>query len=736
MIGFDKLNPMQKKAVLTKDGPVLVLAGAGSGKTGAITVRIASLLEDGTPPYKILAITFTNKAAKEMRARVDALAGSGARDVWILTFHSLCVRILRRDIDKLGYDRSFSIYDASDSERLMKDVFKELNYPLTGGSVSVKGTLAEINSAREELVSWEEFEQKTGGDPKRIQISAAYKRYRERLKAANALDFEDLIYRTVQLFLSSPETLAHYQNRFRYIMVDEYQDTNTSQYRLVRLLAGVHGNLCVVGDDDQSIYGWRGANIRNILEFEKDFPDTVVIKLEQNYRSTKTILDAANSVIKNNLTRKDKSLWTENPKGGIIRMHRADNEYEEGRFIADTILNETADGRGFGEFAVLYRMNAQSRILEEQFIKQNIPYRLVGGVRFYERKEIKDILAYLKAIVNSSDDISVKRIINEPKRGIGDASVDKVSAFALSRGISFYAGLKSLDEIPELKSRKRGLLDFLYLMEGLKAEAEVLPPGELIELTAERTGYFMDLKNHGEEGEYRMENIGELVSKAMQFSVDNPEAGIREFLEEVALVSDIDSLGEDEPAVALLTMHSAKGLEFPFVFIAGLEEGVFPTYRAVMYGGEKDMEEERRLCYVAITRAKERLYLTNAKMRMHNGMTMANAPSRFLEEIPPELVKRDGALEKASAADKPYSSTNKAYPKKNDFKIYKPAPQAIPKPGHTLDYAPGDSVRAPKYGIGTVKEIAPGGADYQVTVEFPGIGEKRFIASLSKLKKV
>ena len=737
MVGFDTLNPMQQKAVIKKEGPLLILAGAGSGKTKTITVRIASLLDEGVKPYKILALTFTNKAAGEMRERIDALVGEGAKDVWISTFHSTCVRILRRDIDKLGMDRSFSIYDASDAERLMKDVFKELKFSITDKLFTVKGALSAINSAKEELISWEEYEASTDNDPRKKKISAVYKRYQDRLKAANALDFEDLIYKTVQLLSSVPQVLEYYQNRFQYVMVDEYQDTNTSQYELIRLISEKNRNICVVGDDDQSIYGWRGANIRNILEFEKDFPGAEVIKLEENYRSTKTILDAANSVIRNNIKRKNKRLWTQNQKGGIISIHTAENDIGEGRYIANAILKGMTAGREFNDFAVLYRTNAQSRIIEEQFIRKSIPYRLFGGVRFYERAEIKNILAYLKLLVNPSDNIAFKRIINEPKRGIGLTSVEKLQNFADENEMSLYLSLICLEDIPDLKAAKKKLYDFLALIESFKEEMERLPINELMENILKRTGLEAMYLAEGEEGEYRLENIAELISKAADFSDKNPEKTLADFLEDVTLVSDIDNYSEDENAVSLMTLHSAKGLEFNVVFISGMEEGIFPSYRALMTGSQSEMEEERRLCYVGITRAKERLFLTNARQRMLRGMTNFNAPSRFLEEIPAEIVEttKFSLLDKPNAEKKFANSAYSTY-QKPEFKIYKPPVKNIPAPEKTLSYEVGDKVRSPKYGIGTVSDISNAGADFEVTVVFPKYGKKRFIAGFAKLIKV
>ncbi|MBQ7103835.1 MAG: DNA helicase PcrA [Anaerotignum sp.] len=745
MVGFDKLNDMQKKAVLQTEGPVLILAGAGSGKTGALTVRIAHLLETGVKPWNILAITFTNKAAREMKERVEKLVGEGARDMWISTFHSTCVRILRREIHHLDYENQFSIYDGDDQEKIMREVFKRLNMSTTDKSFSVKGAMAVISSLKEEMVSWEDYARKVDkNDLKAVKIAKVYQTYQKMLKENNALDFDDLIYKTVLLFRNFPEVLEKYQDRFRYIMVDEYQDTNTSQYELVAMLADKYKNLCVVGDDDQSIYGWRGANIRNILDFEKDFPDTVVIKLEQNYRSTKKILEAANAVIHNNQTRKDKTLWTENDAGSILHIYKADNEYDESRFVAEKIRELEKKGRTRNEMAVLYRTNAQSRTVEDQMVKKGIPYRLFGGVRFYERKEIRDILSYLKVMANPADTIALKRIINVPKRGIGDTSLDKLAVFAEEQNISLYAALSRLDEITALKTRAAKFRDFYELFEHLKEDASELPVAEIIDAIVKRTGYLQLLMEEGtDEALNRIQNIDEFVNKAAEFDKSNPEGNLEGFLEEVALVADIDSYEEGEEAVALMTLHSAKGLEFPYVFIIGMEEGMFPGYRAVMYGSEKDIEEERRLCYVGITRAKEELFLTHAKSRMQHGITQYNPPSRFLREIPADLVDLPTrpVSDMAKKYDMMTQNRTMTMGRKNTIspaaKFGVGVKKEMPAPkDFKLDYGVGDKVRAPKYGIGTVVSVNPGGADFEVEVSFGAKGTKKFMARLSKLIKV
>ncbi|MDD3394482.1 MAG: DNA helicase PcrA [Clostridia bacterium] len=754
MIGFEQLNNMQQKAVLQKDGPVLVLAGAGSGKTGALTVRIAHLLETGVKPWSILAITFTNKAAKEMKERVHKLVKDGAEDIWIGTFHSTCVRILRREIHHLDYDGQFSIYDADDQEKLMREVFKQLGYDTMNKSFSVRGAMASISSLKEKMIPWEDYAKTADpGDEKASRIAKVYRTYQKRLKENNALDFDDLIYKTVILFRNHSEILEKYQDRFRYIMVDEYQDTNTSQYELIYMLASKYKNLCAVGDDDQSIYGWRGANIRNILEFEKDFPDTVVIKLEQNYRSTKKILEAANAVIHNNQTRTDKSLWTENDGGNILHIYKGENEYDEARFVAESIQEIVSSGKEFKNMAVLYRTNAQSRAVEDQFVKKGIPYRLFGGVRFYERKEIRDILSYLKVLANPADTIALRRIINVPKRGIGEASIDKVAAFAEEHNISLFAALTRMEEITELKTRVSKFRDFYAVITSLQEEAGVLSAAELIDTVVKRSGYFQLLMGEGtEEALTRLQNIDEFVNKAVEYDKTNPEGGLNGFLEEVSLVADIDSYEAGEDAAVLMTLHSAKGLEFPYVFMIGMEEGMFPTFRAVMYGGEKDIEEERRLCYVGITRAREELFLTHAKSRMQHGITQYNPPSRFLKEIPEELVDmptrevsdmakkyamKDSMKLSPITSIKQQQTGGRGTGKPANYRTSSLARRTIPAPkDFVLEYQEGDKVRAPKYGIGVVKSIQSGGADFEVEVSFGEKGTRKFMAKLSKLIKV
>ena len=748
MVGFEQLNEMQKKAVLQIEGPVLVLAGAGSGKTGALTARISHMLDKGIKPCNLLAITFTNKAAREMKERVEKLVGTVAHEIWISTFHSTCVRILRREIQHLNFDSRFSIYDMDDQEKLMKETFKQLSYSMTDKSFPIKTAISAISTLKEEMISWQDHARTVDpSDLKATKIAKIYQIYQKKLQENNALDFDDLIYKTVILFRQFPEVLEKYQERFRYIMVDEYQDTNTSQYELISMLASKYKNLCVVGDDDQSIYGWRGANIRNILDFEKDFQNTFVVKLEQNYRSTKKILEAANSVIHNNQVRKDKALWTENESGSILHIYKADNEYDESRFVSEQIEEMIKNGRTYKGMAVLYRTNVQSRAVEDQFVRKGIPYRLFGGVRFYERKEIRDVLSYLKVIANSSDTIALRRIINVPKRGIGDTSIEKVDQYARQHQLSLYDALGHLNDMPELKTRAAKFRDFYELICNLREDAKTLSSAELIDNVIKRSGYMQLLISEGtEDALTRLENISQFVNKAMEYDKENPEGGLVGFLEEVSLVADIDGYEEGEDTVVLMTLHSSKGLEFPYVFMLGLEEGIFPGFRAVVYGGEKEIEEERRLCYVGITRAKEELFLTYAKNRMQHGITQYNQPSRFLKEIPEELV--DLPTREASGMAQKYADRNsRKLAPITTLKQKKMTGRGslgsalgrsgIPAPKEfALDYVVGDKIRAPKYGIGMIKSIENAGADFEVEVVFPEKGTKKFMARLSKLIKV
>ena len=618
MNNYDTLNPMQREAVFTTEGPLLVLAGAGSGKTRALTHRVAYLIEEkGVKPWNILAITFTNKAAGEMRDRVNSLVEYGADSVWVSTFHSLCVRILRRFIENIGYTTDFSIYDSDDTKTLMKQIFKDLE--VNTKVLKERGVLGVISSAKNEMISPEEFmlSAKAEGDSRLKRIAELYMEYQKRLKKNNALDFDDLLVKTVELFQSKQEVLEYYQDRFRYIMVDEYQDTNTVQFKLVSLLAAKYRNICVVGDDDQSIYRFRGANIRNILSFEETFPGAKVIKLEQNYRSTKMILDSANEVIRNNTGRKDKTLWTENEVGERPVFREFSSSFEEAEWIVRDIVKK---GGPWKDYAILYRTNAQSRIFEEKCVAYNLPYRLVGGVNFYQRKEIKDVLCYLKTIANGRDDLAVQRIINVPKRGIGAMSVARVNMFAMENDMSFYEALERVQAVPGIGKAALKIGVFTdQISEFRKMLKEETPIKDVIEAILDKTGYRDELKEEGEvETESRMENIEELINKAVSYWESAEEPSLSAFLEEVALVADIDSMDESEDRIILMTLHSAKGLEFPYVYLAGMEDGLFPSMMSLMEGPEA-LEEERRLCYVGITRAEKRLTLTAAKSRMIKG---------------------------------------------------------------------------------------------------------------------
>ncbi len=793
---FDTLNPMQREAVFHTEGPLLVLAGAGSGKTRVLTHRIAYLIEEkNVNPWNIMAITFTNKAAAEMRERVDRLVGMGSESIWVSTFHSSCVRILRRYIDYLGYDTNFTIYDSDDQRTLMKQVFKKLD--IDTKLFRERAVLSRISSAKDEMMGPDDFERNAGGDFRERKIAQLYAEYQKELRKNNALDFDDLIVKTVELFERVPEVLEYYQDKFRYIMVDEYQDTNLVQFRLVDLLAEKYRNICVVGDDDQSIYKFRGANIENILSFEKAFPGAKVIKLEQNYRSTQNILNAANAVIRNNFGRKDKTLWTANDEGSRVRFRQFDTAYEE----ADAIIREirrTADteNRQYSDFAVLYRTNAQSRLLEEKCILYSVPYRLVGGVNFYQRKEIKDIISYLKTVANGRDDLAVQRIINVPKRGIGAASIGKVTIYASANGMSLYDALLRVRGVPTIGKAADKIEKFTAQIEDFRKRLPELSIQELIEEILEKTGYRKELEAEGEvEAETRLQNIEELVNKAAGYSASAEEPTLDGFLEEVALVADVDSMDDSENRVVLMTLHSAKGLEFPCVYLSGLEDGLFPSSMSLMSDDEDAVEEERRLCYVGITRAQEKLTLTAARQRMTNGETRFSKVSRFVEEIPAELLAQEeassvfgraGALsgrssrgeEKSSWSNGGFSGMNfpdetetgfaasswnrrdgrmsgwgsagESSPAKAASYIQRksayasPAGKPAPSFGKTfsiqkaqsLAYAEGDRVRHIKFGEGTVQKIADGGKDFEVTVNFDRVGVKKMFASFAKLVKL
>ena len=682
-----------------------------------------------------MAITFTNKAAGEMRERVDKIVGFGSESIWVSTFHSSCVRMLRRFIDRLGFDTNFTIYDTDDQKTLMKDICKRLN--IDTKIYKERSIMAAISSAKDELIGPEEYELKVMGDFSKRKIALAYKEYQKELKKNNALDFDDLIMKTVELFQACPDVLEYFQERFKYIMVDEYQDTNTAQFKFVSLLAGKYRNLCVVGDDDQSIYKFRGANIGNILGFENVFPDAKVVRLEQNYRSTQNILNAANQVIQNNMERKRKTLWTENEEGEKLHFRQFMNAYEEAEYIVGDISKKVREKDAqYRDIAILYRTNAQSRLFEEKFLMANIPYKLVGGVNFYARKEIKDLLAYLKTVDNARDDLAVRRIINVPKRGIGATTLTRVQDYAVSMGMSFYEALKEANAISTLGRAATKVEPFVTFIQTLRSKAEYLSPSELLKDIIESTGYVKELEAEGtEEAEARIENIDELITKVVSYEEENEEPTLSGFLEEVALVADIDSVDGDDNQVLLMTLHSAKGLEFPFVYLAGMEDGMFPSYMTITSDDPTEIEEERRLCYVGITRAMKDLTLTCAQQRMIRGETQYNKVSRFIKEIPRELVELGREFQEKKPMDIPMPTSFRQM--KQAFK----QPAFVPKQFEVkkadgLDYAVGDTVKHIKFGTGVVTAIVEGGRDYEVTVNFDKVGIKKMFASFAKLKKI
>lgn len=741
---YDTLNEQQKQGVFTTDGPVLLLAGAGSGKTRVLTHRIAYLIKEmGVDSWNVMAITFTNKAAGEMKERVKDIVGLGADKIWVSTFHSTCVKILHRYIDRLGYDNNFTIYDTDDQKTVMKDICKRLQ--IDTKMMKERSFLSAISSAKDELVSPNEYSLHAMGDFKKQKIAQVYQEYQAVLKKNNALDFDDLIMQTVELFKACPEVLENYQKRFRYIMVDEYQDTNTAQFELIRLLADKHHNLCVVGDDDQSIYKFRGANIRNILDFEKVYPEAVVIRLEQNYRSTQNVLDAANAVISNNKGRKVKSLWTDKGEGNRIHFRIFDTAYEEAEFVTGDIARKKREGiADYGECAVLFRTNAQARILEERFVVEGIPYDVVGGVNFYSRREIKDLLAYLKTIDNGKDDLAVKRIINVPKRGIGAATIARVQDYADMREISFYEALQEADQIMAIGKSGAKLVPFVTMIQAFRSKLSYYGLGDLIRDIIETTGYIQNLEAADEEdAENRIENIDELISKIVSYEEANEEATLSEFLEEVALVADIDKVGEDSNKVLLMTLHSAKGLEFENVYLTGMEDGVFPSYMTIASDDPDEVEEERRLAYVGITRAKSDLSLSYAKQRMIRGETQYNAISRFVKEIPGDLLDNRPPAPKykpiATPVPRKTAAENKPYiagggiGSLSAMGIQKGAGVAA---GGKPDYDAGDRVKHIKYGEGTVTALEPGPRDYKVTVDFDESGQKIMYAAFAKLQTI
>ena len=764
---LDALNESQRQAVMATDGPLLILAGAGSGKTRVLTHRTAYLIEEcGVNPYNIMAITFTNKAAGEMRERIDQMVGYGSESIWVCTFHSTCVRILRRYIDRLGFGTNFTIYDSDDQKTLMKDICKRLE--IDTKMYKEKMFLSAISSAKDELIDPIEFETRAAGDYVKRKQAQVYREYQQALKQNNALDFDDLIMKTVELFKLDKEVLASYQDRFRYIMVDEYQDTNTAQFELIRLLALKYQNLCVVGDDDQSIYKFRGANIYNILNFEHHFPDATVIKLEQNYRSTQNILDAANAVIANNQGRKEKRLWTDNGAGDKITFEQLDTAAEEADFVARDIARRVRKGEyQYKDCAILYRTNAQSRLFEERFITANIPYKIFGGVNFYARKEVKDLLAYLKTIDNGQDDLAVRRIINIPKRGIGAASINKVALYAQEQEISFYDALCVAEQVPGLGKAAAKIRPFVLFIQSMKAKAKLLSVADLLQEVIETTGYVRELEAEGtDEAEARIENIDELISKAVDYAEGEEAPTLNGFLENVALVADIDSFDENSDYVVLMTLHSAKGLEFPNVYLAGLEDGLFPSYMSITSdNSQAEIEEERRLAYVGITRAKKNLTITSARVRMVRGQTQYGKVSRFVREIPPELLS--GKIYEPKTKEEPieqstFQKARKAFRTVPSYggsgygkevgegygstfrssKATKPVYTKVENQrdfgsaGGALSYQVGDRVRHIKFGDGEVMAIVSGGRDYEVTVDFDKVGTKKMFASFAKLKKI
>ncbi|PCT05730.1 DNA helicase PcrA [Enterococcus faecium] len=733
------MNPRQKEAVLHTDGPLLLMAGAGSGKTRVLTHRIAYLIEEKeVNPWNILAITFTNKAAKEMKERVNAILASGGEDVWVSTFHSMCVRILRRDVDFIGYNRNFTIIDSSEQLTLMKRILKELNIdPKKYDPRSILGT---ISQAKNSLQTPQDFAKMQGSYYEEI-AAKCYAAYQKELQYNQCMDFDDLIMNTIRLFEEHPDSLTYYQNKFHYIHVDEYQDTNHAQYTLVNLLAGRFRNLCVVGDADQSIYGWRGADMQNILDFEKDYPDAAVILLEQNYRSTKNILSAANQVIENNSNRKPKNLWTENKEGNKITYYRADNERDETRFIVDRMQEEIrSNHRNYGDFAILYRTNAQSRVMEETLLKANIPYKMVGGHKFYDRKEIKDILAYLNVLVNPQDSISFERIVNSPKRGIGPGSIEKLRSFA---SLHEWALLEAAQNVDLANIGGKAGQQLGAFGEMIQEVTQMIPYLTVTELTKEvldRSGYLEDLKIQNTlEAQARIENLEEFLTVTQEFDkqfeqqneedADAPEEKLTVFLNDLALVSDIDNLEEDASQVTLMTLHAAKGLEFPVVFLIGLEEGVFPLSRALME--ESELEEERRLAYVGITRAEEALYLTNAFSRTLYGRTQYNRPSRFVEEIDQELLEIEGM--------RPTPKKTPVFAKKTAYSYKQPETAVVPSKsatgGENNSWKPGDKVKHKKWGLGTVVRVSGTSKDLELDVAFPSQGVKRLLAAFAPIEK-
>ena len=741
MSKYDLLNPEQKEAVFHYEGPLLILAGAGSGKTRVLTHRVAWLIEEKqVNPWNIMAITFTNKAAGDMRDRVETMLGGALGGVWVATFHSTCVRILRRYIDRIGFGTNFTIYDGDDQKTIIKEICKR--FQIDTKLYRERFFMAAISAAKDELLSPDDYAKQVHGDTRKQKVAEVYREYQKQLRASNALDFDDLIFRTVELFQKDAEVLEQYQDRFRFIMVDEYQDTNTAQFKLVSLLAAKYRNLCVVGDDDQSIYRFRGANIQNILSFEEVYPDAKVIRLEQNYRSTQNILTAANEVICHNEGRKEKKLWTANGDGDKVRFRQFLNGFEEAEYVAGMISRKVGAGKWrYGDCAVLYRTNAQSRMFEEKFLFANVPYKIVGGINFYGRKEIKDVLAYLKTIENGRDDLAVRRIINVPKRGIGATTINRVQEYANTEDMSFYDALRVAGTIPGVGKSVAKLDGFVQMIQTMRSKQPYYSVKELIEDVLEQTEYRKELMAEGtEEALDRLANIDELLNKAASYAehADNPSLG--GFLEEVALVADIDNLEEDADHVVMMTLHSAKGLEFPVVFMVGMEDGMFPSYMSISSEDPADLEEERRLCYVGITRAKETLILTSARQRMVRGEIHYNRVSRFIEDIPKEVLAENETanVQPKEKKERPETKAHAAYRQMREtFKTKAFAqPQVEAKKEGGLSYNVGDRVRHIKFGVGSVTDIREGGRDYEVTVNFDRVGVKKMFASFAKLTKV
>lgn len=730
------LNPQQAEGVQCIEGPLLILAGAGSGKTRVLTHRIAYIIEQGFAyPSQILAITFTNKAAREMKERVEKLVGSESASMWVSTFHSMCVRMLRRDIDKIGYNKNFVIYDTIDQKSLLQECLRELN--VNEKQFPLPVVIKKISEAKDKLLTSEDFNNQNEGNYRLEKIATIYQLYQKKLMKNNALDFDDLIFKTIELFQGNPDVLEYYQNKFKYVLVDEYQDTNYAQYKLVNLLSQGYKNLCVVGDDDQSIYRFRGADVRNILDFEKDFPEAKVIKLEQNYRSSQRILDAANYVIQNNSSRKDKRLWTDKRQGSPIIVKKNYNEYEEGDFIAQEIEKcRREENRSYGDFAILYRTNAQSRVLEESFMRAGIPYQVFGGQKFYSRMEIKDIVAYLTLLENPYDDIALKRIINVPKRGIGKTTLEKIGDYAEFKGEGMYSIILDIDEVPGLSERiKNKIRKFSTMMATFMTMKKAIGLTELIQHVLEDSGYLKMLKEGKvEKADIRLENLEEFISAAMEFEKNSEDTSLQAFLENISLVADIDNLENGEGAVVLMTLHNAKGLEFPVVFLTGMEEGMFPHFRSLT--DYEEMEEERRLCYVGITRAMEKLYITYAMQRTIYGQTTYYIKSRFLEEIPSDLLVEEEESHR-QVQEKPLSKASFQIGQgknigsgKGDFQI---APTTSKSSADVQEIQVGMKVKHNKFGIGTIVERKEQDGDTIVSIAFPGLGIKKLSLSYAPL---